>query len=108
MIRPVGTGFPPARSLGTRLSSRTMLRRTKAGRTRPCARLIRVARRDVACDLRAFIEIALDRKIGGRRAGTVGLLEAPIAAVETCDQPLAPFPARRFGLDQRLHLVAPG
>src|SRR6476661_476562 len=71
-------------------------------------RSIRVARRDVARDLRAFVEIALDREIGGRRAGAIGLLEAAVAAVEACDQPLAPLPARRLGVDERLHLVAPG
>src|SRR5262249_12916126 len=30
-----------------------------------------------------------------------------IAAIEAADQPLAPVAARRFGIDQRLHFVAP-
>src|SRR5690348_7958504 len=71
-------------------------------------RSVRVARRDVARDLRAFVEVALDRELGGRRAGAVGLLEAAVAAVEAGDQPFAPVTAGRFGIDQRLHLVAPG
>src|SRR5204863_1287504 len=66
-----------------------------------------VARRDVAGDLGAFVEIAPNGEIRGRRAGPVALLEAAIAAVEARDQSLAPLGARRLGIDQCLHLVAP-
>src|ERR1043165_657763 len=69
--------------------------------------LVGVARRDVAGDLRAFLEVAADRVVGGGRAGAVGLLEAAVAAVEARGETLAPLAARRFGIEQRLHLVTP-
>src|SRR6266571_1288279 len=62
---------------------------------------------DVARDPRALVEVAANGEIGGRRAGPVGLLKAAIAAVEARRQALPPLAARRLGLEQRLHLVAP-
>src|SRR5437879_6420564 len=49
------------------------------------ATLIRVARRQVARDLRAFLDVAADRHRGRGRAGAVGLLKTVIAAVEAGD-----------------------
>src|SRR2546421_4488596 len=75
--------------------------------TRNRNNLIRIARRDVARDFRALFKVAADRVVSRGRAGAVGLLEAAVAAIEARNQPLAPFPARCLGVDQRLHLVAP-
>src|SRR5262245_18575732 len=70
------------------------------------SRSVRIARRQVARDLHAFVDVATDRDGRGRRAGAVGLLEAVIAAVEGGDHAGAAVAAGRFGIDQRLHLVA--
>src|SRR5215469_796364 len=69
--------------------------------------LIRVAGGDVAGDLGAFFQIAVDNGVGGRRAAAIGLLKTSIAAIETRDHLLAAGSARRFGVDQRLLLRAP-
>src|ERR1700748_2788629 len=66
-----------------------------------------VARGQVPGNFRAFVEVAVDRNRGGRRAGPIGLLKAVIAAVEACDHPGPSVAGGRFGLDQGLHLVAP-
>ena len=57
--------------------------------------LIRVAGGDVAGDLGAFFQIAMDDNVGGGRAAAVGLLKAAIAAIETRDHLLAARSARR-------------
>src|SRR5262245_61510686 len=72
------------------------------------ARSVGVARGDVPRDFRTLVEIAADGEVRGRRAGPIGLLESAITAIEAADQPLASVAARRLGIDQRLHLVAPG
>src|ERR1700754_2435922 len=69
--------------------------------------LVRVARGQVARDFGAFLDVALDRHGGRRRAAPVGLLEAVIAAVEAGDHAGAAVAGRGFGVDQRLHFVAP-
>src|SRR5579872_3837307 len=69
--------------------------------------LVRVAGGDIARDLGAFFQIAVDDDVGGRRAAAIGLLKAAIAAIETCHHLVAAVAARRFGVDQRLRLVAP-
>src|SRR5216684_268623 len=52
---------------------------------------IRVARRHLAGDLGAFLEVAANDQVGGGRAGPVGLLVAAIAAVEAGDHAAAAF-----------------
>ena len=69
--------------------------------------LVRVPRGQIARDFRAFLDIAADRDRGRGRAGPVGLLEAVIAAVEAGDHAGAAVAGGGFGVDQRLHLVAP-
>src|SRR5215472_3792596 len=69
--------------------------------------LIRVASGDVARDLGAFFQIAVDDDIGRGRAIAIGLLKTAIAAIEARDHLLATGSGRRFGVDQRLRLVAP-
>src|SRR5262245_35504323 len=69
--------------------------------------LVRVPRREVARNLDAFVDVALDRDGRRRGAGAVGLLESVIAAVEGCDHAGAAVAGRRLRVDQRLHLVAP-
>src|SRR5581483_7653084 len=66
-----------------------------------------IAGRQVTRDLRAFIDVAADRDQGGRGAGAIGLLETIIAAVEARDHAGAAVAGRRFGVDQRLHFIAP-
>ena len=70
-------------------------------------RLIRVTRRQIARDLRAFLDVAADRHRGGGRAGAVGLLKTVIAAVEAGDHTGAALAGGGLGVDQRLHFVAP-
>src|SRR5271167_2947633 len=69
--------------------------------------LVGVAGGDVAGDFRALFEVAADDDVGGWRAGPVALLEAAIAAVETCHHLIVAVAARRFGVNQGLRLVAP-
>src|ERR1700723_2869220 len=69
--------------------------------------LIRVARGQIARNLRAFLDVTSDRDGGGGGAGPVGLLEPVIAAIETRDHAGAAIARGGFGVDQRLHLVAP-
>src|SRR5208282_5982757 len=66
-----------------------------------------VARGDLAGDLGALVEIAANGEIGRRRAGAVALLEGAIAAIEACDHLIVALAGRRFGVDQRLRLIAP-
>ena len=70
-------------------------------------RLVGVAGRQIPRNLRAFLDVAADRDRGRRRAGPVGLLEAVIAAVEARDHAGAAVAGGGFGIDQRLHFVAP-
>src|ERR1700684_2317144 len=77
------------------------------GRLSLASALVGVAGGQVARNLRAFLDIAADRDGGGRRAGPVGLLEAIIAAVETCDHAGAAIARGGFGIDQRLHFITP-
>src|SRR5580658_1087862 len=69
--------------------------------------LICVAGGDVTGDFCAFFQIAADDDVGRRRAGSVALLEAAIAAVEARDHLVVPIAGRRLGIDQGLRLVAP-
>src|ERR1700733_244730 len=69
--------------------------------------LIGVAGGQVARNLRAFLDVAANRDGGCRRAGPVGLLKAVIAAIETRDHAGAAIAGGSFGIDQRLHFVAP-
>src|ERR1700730_5430688 len=69
--------------------------------------LIGVAGGQVPRDLRAFLDVAADRDGSCRRAGPVGLLKTVIAAGEARDHPGAAVARGGFGIDQRLHLVAP-
>src|SRR6202051_3513068 len=69
--------------------------------------LVGVAGGEIARNLRAFLDVAPDRDGGGRRAGAVGLLEPVIAAVEARDHAGAAVAGGGFGVDHRLHLVAP-
>src|SRR5215207_715796 len=66
-----------------------------------------IARGQIARDLRAFLDIAADGDRGCRRAGPVGLLKPVVAAVETRDHARPAVACGGFGIDQRLHLVAP-
>src|SRR6266702_1835292 len=68
---------------------------------------VRVARGEVARDLRAFLDVAADRDGGRRRAASVGLLKTVIAAVEAGDHAGAAFAGWGFGIDKGLHLAAP-
>src|SRR4029079_4093959 len=69
--------------------------------------LVRVTCRQIARDLRAFLDVAADRDGGGGRAAPVGLLKAVIATVEAGDHAGAALAGGGFGVDQRLHLAAP-
>src|SRR5450631_247610 len=69
--------------------------------------LVGVAGGEVPRDLRAFLNVPADCDRGRRRAGPVGLLEAVIAAVEARDHAGAAVARGGFGIDQRLHFVAP-
>src|SRR5690242_22537 len=69
--------------------------------------LIRVAGRDIAGNPCAFFKIAADRDVGGRRATAVGLLKTAVTTIEAGDHPLLSLAGRRFGVDQRFHLLAP-
>src|SRR5712675_2611387 len=69
--------------------------------------LVGVAGGQIPRDLRAFVDVSADRDGGCRRAGPVGLLEAVIAAVEARDHAGAAVARGGFGIDQRLHFVAP-
>src|SRR4051812_16278388 len=64
------------------------------------ANLIRVTRRQIPRDLRAFLDVAADRYRGGGRAGAVGLLKTVIAAVEAGDHAGTAFAGRGLGIDQ--------
>src|SRR5947209_9534378 len=68
---------------------------------------VRVTRREIPRNLRAFLDVAADRHRRGRGAASVGLLEAIVAAVEAGDHAGAALARGRFGIDQRLHLAAP-
>src|ERR1700676_3842556 len=76
-------------------------------RIRQAEALVGVAGGQVSRDFRAFLDIPADRDGSGRRAGPVGLLEPVIAAVEARDHAGAAVAGGGFGVDQRLHLVAP-
>src|SRR5882724_5880861 len=52
---------------------------------------VRIARSQIARDLRSFLDIAADRDRGCRRAGAVGLLKTVIAAVKAGDHAGAAF-----------------
>ena len=69
--------------------------------------LVGVPRRDIAGDFRAFVEVAPYGQIGGGRADPVRLLESAITTIEACHDLAPPLAARRLGVDERLHLVAP-
>src|SRR5580700_6644363 len=69
--------------------------------------LISVAGGDIAGDMGALFEIALDDDAGRRRAAAVTLLEAAIAAIKARHHLIVAVARGRFGLDQRLRLVAP-
>src|SRR5580704_4820582 len=69
--------------------------------------LIGVARGDLAGDMGALFEIALDDDAGRRRAAAIALLKAAIAAVEARHHLIVTVARGRFGLDQRLRFVAP-
>src|SRR6202040_2998379 len=69
--------------------------------------LIGVAGGQVPRNLRAFLDVAADRDGSCRRAGPVGLLKTVIAAVEARDHAGAAVARGGFGIDQRLHFVAP-
>src|SRR5882757_57030 len=69
--------------------------------------LVSVACRQVPGNLRAFLDIPADRDRGRRGAGAVGLLKTVIATIEACDHAGAAVAGGGFGIDQRLHFVAP-
>jgi len=66
-----------------------------------------IARGEIPRNFRAFLDVAADRDRSRRRAAAIGLLKSIIPAVETRDHAGAPLARWRFGIDQRLHLVAP-
>src|ERR1700757_4382778 len=66
-----------------------------------------VARRHLAGDLRAFLEVAANDQVGRRCAGAIALLVAAIATVEARNHTQASLSARGLGVDEGLHLVAP-
>src|SRR5262249_32093500 len=69
--------------------------------------LVGVSRRDIARNPCTLIEIATDHDLGGRGAGSVCLLKSAGSAIEAGNQLVAPFAARRLGVNQSLRLVAP-
>ena len=69
--------------------------------------LICVARRDVAGDFGALLQITADHDVSRGRTSPVALLEAAIAAVEACDHRIVAVAGRRLGIDQCLGLGAP-
>ena len=93
----------PTADVSTRLPRRKRPREERL----TAARLIGVSRGDVAGDLGALFEIAADGNIGSRRAGAVGLLITAVTTIETCHDLLPPIAARRLGVDESLHLIAP-
>ncbi|GCC45064.1 hypothetical protein chiPu_0028816, partial [Chiloscyllium punctatum] len=76
-------------------------------RSKKIARSVGIAGRQVARDFRAFLDVAADRDGSCRRAGPVGLLEAVVAAIEARHHARPAVARGGFGIDQRLHLVAP-
>src|ERR1700730_13991746 len=76
-----------------------------AGRRFPA--LIGVAGGDLAGDMGTLFEIAADDDAGRRGAAAIALLEAAIAAVEARHHLIVAVARGRFGVDQRLRLVAP-
>src|SRR5258706_14689599 len=79
-----------------------------AGAKRPWEpRLVGVASGQIPRNLRAFLDVPADRDGGRRRAGAVGLLEAIIAPVEARNHAGAAIARGGFGVDQRLHFIAP-
>src|SRR5262245_36375911 len=106
----MGVRAPPAAtSAGTLAYGRGAPRaHLQEGLTIEVKRLIGIPGGNLAGNLGAFLEIAADHHVGGRRAGAIGLLEPAVAAVEADGQPVAPFAAARgLGVEQCLHLVAP-
>src|SRR5215469_4752388 len=75
------------------------------GRTEPPS--VGVARRHLAGDFRAFLEVAANDQVGRRCAGAIALLVAAIAAIEARNHTQTSLPARGLGVDEGLHLVAP-
>jgi hypothetical protein len=69
--------------------------------------LVGVSRRDFASNFRAFVEIPSYCEVCGGSASPVRLLEAAVTAIEVRHDLAAALAARRFGVDQRLHLIAP-
>src|SRR5580704_10320964 len=74
---------------------------------RPFPALVSVAGGDLAGDMGALFEVALDDDAGGRRAAAIALLEAAIAAVEARHHLVVAVARGRLGVDQRLRLGAP-
>ena len=96
LLAPVDCFASLAMTLGLRTAKRT-----------PTGQSIGVARGDLAGDFGAFREVAADGEIGRRRTGAVALLKRPVAAIEAGDHLIAALAGRRFGVDERLRLVAP-
>src|SRR5438093_12502096 len=61
-------------------------------------RLVGVARRHLAGDLGAFLQVAADDEVGGRRAGAIALLEAAITTIEGRGHPRPPLAGRGLRL----------
>src|SRR5436190_23238145 len=68
---------------------------------------VRVTRRHLSRDFRTFFQVAANDDLRRRGAGAVAQLVAAVTAIEARDHTQAPLPARDFGIDDRLHLVAP-
>src|SRR5262249_3956435 len=66
-----------------------------------------ITRGHLARDLGTLFEVAANDQLRRRRARAVSLLIPAVTAIEARDHPQPPVPARRLGVDQRLHLVAP-
>ena len=66
-----------------------------------------VAGRNISGDLGAFFQIAADDDARCRGAGAVALPKPEITAIEALHHLIVPLAARRFGVDQRLRLIAP-
>src|SRR6202451_2305418 len=73
----------------------------------PLPVLVGIAGGDLAGDMGALFEVALDDDAGRRRAAAVALLEATIAAVEARHHLIVAVARGRFGVDQPLRLGAP-
>src|ERR1700722_16492769 len=73
----------------------------------PLPVLIGVAGGDLAGDMGALFEVAVDDDAGRRRAAAVALLEAAIAAVEARHHLIMAVAGGRFGVDQGLPPLAP-